>query len=144
MRKQSITSIIGLMCLIVVVVTTVDAQNFQRFEVDIPFEFMLRGRTLPPGKYVVERADPTRRNALVLRNKDEGSFLTILVLRVEKENPSEQANLVFLRREGKFYLFQVWPSGDSNGNQVPLIGENIRLDRHCKNSSLLRLSATRP
>jgi hypothetical protein len=141
---QSIRSIIGLMCLVLVLATTVEAQTFQRFEVDIPFEFMLRGRTLPPGKYVVERADPTRRNALALRNKDEGSFLTILVQRVEKENPSEEASLVFLRQEGKFYLFQVWPSGDSNGNQVPLINEIIRSDRNVKNSSLVRLSANGP
>lgn len=141
---QSIKSIIGLMCLVLVVATTVEAQTFQRFEVDIPFEFILRGRTLPPGKYEVERADPTRRNALALRNKDEGSFLTILVQRVEKENPSEEASLVFLRQEGKFYLFQVWPSGDINGNQVPLIHEIIRRDRNVKNSSLVRLSANEP
>lgn len=141
---QSIKSIIGLMCLVLVVATTVEAQTFQRFEVDIPFEFVLRGRTLPPGKYEVERADPTRRNALALRNKDEGSFLTILVQRVEKENPSEEASLVFLRQEGKFYLSQVWPSGDINGNQVPLIHEIIRRDRNVKNSSLVRLSANEP
>jgi hypothetical protein len=144
MRRQFITSIISLTCLVVVVATQVNAQTFQRFEVNIPFEFMLRGRTLPPGKYVVERADPTRRNAVALRNKDEGSFSTILVQRVEKENPSEEASLVFLRRERKFYLFQVWPSGDSNGNQVPSIAEIVRRDRHVKDSSLVRLSAKRP
>jgi len=144
MRKLSIPSIIGLMCLVVVVATKVNAQTFRRFEVNIPFEFMLRGRTLPPGKYVVERADPTRRNALALKNKDEGSVLTILVQRVEKENPSEEASLVFLRREGKFYLFQVWSSGDNNGNQVPLIAEIVRRDRDLKNSSLVRLSANKP
>jgi hypothetical protein len=143
MRKQSITSIMILVCLLAVVATTVKAQSFQRFEVHIPFQFVLSGRTLPAGKYVVERVDPAKQNVLMLKNTDEGTRLLTLVQRVEKENPSEASSLVFLRREGRYYLFQIWPNGDSNGNQVPLTDE-VRRDRKSNNSSLVQLRASGP
>jgi hypothetical protein len=143
MRKQFITSIIILMCFMAVVAMRVTAQSVQRFEVNIPFQFVLGGRTLPSGRYVVERFDPAKQNVLMLKNTDEGIRLLTLVQRVEKENPSQASSLVFLRREGKYYLFQIWPNGDSNGNQVPLTDE-VRRDRKSNNSSLVQLRASGP
>jgi len=140
MRKQFIVSILSVMCLTVFVVTRINAQSFQRFEVDIPFQFVLSGRTLPAGKYVVERVDPAKQNVLMLKNTDEGTLLLTLVQRVEKENPSEASSLVFLRREGKNYLVQIWTRGDSNGNQVPLTDE-VKRDRKSNNASLVQLRA---
>jgi hypothetical protein len=143
MRKQFITSIIILMCFMAVVATKVTAQSVQRLEVNIPFQFVLSGRTLRSGKYAVEPVDPAKQNVLMLKNTDEGTRLLTLVQRVEKENPSEASSLVFLRREGKYYLFQIWRNGDSNGNEVPLTDE-VRRDRKSNNSSLVQLRASGP
>jgi hypothetical protein len=140
MRKQFITSTFILICLTTVLATTVNAQSKQRLEVTVPFQFVLNSRTLPAGKYVVERIDPAKPNMLVLKNTDEGTVFLILAQRVEKENPSETSNLVFLRRDNKLYLFQIWPSGVASGNQVGLIGHDERRDQHIKNSSLVRLT----
>lgn len=116
MLKQLVTPIILFICLTPGVG---NAQSRDRIEVHIPFSFVLRERTLPAGKYVVERTDPARPNILTLKNVDTSSVRVVLAHRIEKNNPSTASSLVFIRREGKLYLFQVWNMGSINGAEVP-------------------------
>lgn len=119
MKKQSITSIILMLCLNLFAATTINAQNTRRFVIDVPFQFAVAGQTLPAGKYAVERIDPTKPNLVMLKNTDNGMVRLVTTQRVEKDEPSTTSSLLFVRRGGKFYLSQVWPIGDKNGNQVP-------------------------
>ena len=140
MRKQSITSTVIFVCLSTLVATTVNAQGSRRFEVNIPFQFFSNGRTLPAGKYVVERIDSTKQNVVMLKNKDEGTVLLILTQRVEQEQVSESSSLVFLRRNAKNYLFEIWAIGDSSGSRIPFTNDK-RQDRRNQNSALVRVRA---
>jgi len=81
----------------------------------------LRERTLPAGKYVVERIEPGRPNILTLKNVDKSVVRVVLAQRVEKNNPSTASSLIFIKREGKLYLFQVWNVGSMNGAEVPSV-----------------------
>jgi len=54
-----------LVCLTVVAATTINAQSTRRFVIQIPFQFVIAGHTLPAGKYAVERFDPTKPNVEV-------------------------------------------------------------------------------
>lgn len=117
MPKQFV--IVVFIALTLSVATTVSAQSFQRLELRIPFSFVLKGQTLPAGKYIVERTDPGRPNILTLKNVDGGIVRFVLTQRVEKENPSEASSLIFIQRDEKCYLFQVWTAGSMNGSQIP-------------------------
>lgn len=119
MVKQVASATILVVCFLAVTSRIANAQSRDRIQVAIPFAFVLRERMLPAGEYTVERADPARPNVLTLTNREKGVVRSILVQRVEQNNPSTAASLVFIQREGKLYLFQVWNAGAMNGAQVP-------------------------
>lgn len=121
MLKRSVTATILFICLTTVAPGIANGQGRERIEVHIPFQFVLKERLLPAGKYVVERTDPGRTNVLTLKNVDQSVVRVVLAQRVEKNSPSTASSLVFIKREGKLYLFQVWNVGSMNGVQVPSI-----------------------
>jgi hypothetical protein len=139
MLKQFVTATILFVCLTTVAPGIANAQGRDRIEVQIPFSFVLRERTLPAGKYVVERTDPGRPNILTLTNVDQGIVRLVLAQRVEKNNPRTASSVVFIKREGKLYLFQIWNVGSMNGAQVPAALDKRTNDRQQQNPTLVTL-----
>jgi len=139
MLKRSVIATILFICLTTVAPGIANAQGRDRIEVQIPFSFVLRERTLPAGKYVVERTDPGRPNILTLANVDQGVVCVVLAQRVEKNNPSAASSLVFIKRQGKLYLFQVWSMGSMNGAQVPSVLDKQTNDRRRQSPTLVTL-----
>jgi hypothetical protein len=135
MLKQFILFI----CLTIVAPGIAYAQGRDRIEVQIPFSFVLRERTLPAGKYVVERTDPGRPNILTLTKVDNSVVRVVLAQRIEKNIPSTVSSLIFIMREDKLYLFQIWKVGSMNGAQVPSALENRTNDRRRQSSTLVTL-----
>ena len=140
MLKQSVRAVVFFFSLITSVVS-VNAQSSHRFKVDLPFQFVLNGQTLTAGKYVIERTDPAKPNIVTLKRADGGIVRVIITQRVERENPSTESSLIFIRREGKHYLFQVWNVGAMNGSQVPSAYGRERSDRQRKDLTLVTLKA---
>lgn len=139
MLKQFVTTTILFICLTTVAPGIANAQGRDRIEVHIPFSFILRERTLPAGKYVVERTAPDRPNILTFTNLNKRVVRVVLAQRVEKNNPSTASSLVFIKREGKLYLFQVWNVGSMNGTQVPSALDKQTNDRRRQNPTLVTL-----
>lgn len=139
MLKRSVTATILFICLTTVVPGFANAQGRDRVEVHIPFPFVLRERTLPAGKYLVERTDPGRPNILTLTNVDTSVVRVVLAQRVEKNNPSTASSLMFIQREGKLYLFQVWSVGSMNGAQVLSALDKRSKDRRRQSPTLVTL-----
>ena len=120
MQNRSLITVLLTVFLFGLVAPSVDGQSTHRFEVDVPFQFVLAGRVLPPGKYSIERVDTAKPNILKLKNLDNGIIYSILCQRVENDTPSATAFLLFTEREGKFFLSQIWEAASLNGNQVPM------------------------
>ena len=140
MLKQSVRAVVLFFSLITSVVS-VNAQSTHRFKVDVPFQFILNGQTLPAGNYVIERTDAAKPNIITLTKADGGIVRLVLTQRVEKDHPSTTSSLIFIRREGKHYLFQVWNVGAMNGSQVPSAYGRERSARQRKDHTLVRLKA---
>jgi hypothetical protein len=141
MLKQSVRAVVLFFSLITSVVS-VNAQSRHRFTVHVPFQFVLNGQTLTAGEYVIERTDPAKPNIVTLKKADDGILRVIITQRVERDNPSTASSLIFIRREGKHYLFQVWNVGAMNGSEIPSY-ERERSDRQRKNLTLVTLRAKR-
>jgi len=133
-----------MVCLSVISAGAAKAQSAHSFEVEIPFPFILRDRTFPAGKYLVQRIDPAKPNVLMLKNADARIVRLMLTHRVESESPSAVSTLIFLRRQEKLYLFQIWTGGEKDGNQIPLLNEEERHDRSGAAASIVRLRAKAP
>jgi hypothetical protein len=141
MLKQSVRAVVLFFSLITSV-ANVNAQSTQRFKVHVPFQFVLNGQTLTAGEYVIERTDPAKPNIVTLKKADDGILRVIITQRVERDNPSTASSLIFIRREGKHYLFQVWNVGAMNGSEIPSY-ERERSDRQRKDLTLVTLRAKR-
>ena len=141
MVKQSVRAVVLFFSLITSV-ANVNAQSTQRFKLDVPFQFVLNGQTLTAGEYVIERTDPAKPNIVTLKSADSGILRVIITQRVERDNPSAASSLIFIRREGKHYLFQVWNVGAMNGSEIPSY-ERERSDRQRKDLTLVTLRAKR-
>lgn len=140
MLKHSVRTFILFFSLIAAV-ASVNAQSAQRFEVDVPFQFVLNGQTLTAGTYTIERTDAAKPNIITLKKVDGRMVRLVLTQRVEKDSPSTASSLIFIRREGKHYLFQVWNVGAMNGSEIPSAHEKERGDRLRKNLTLVTLKA---
>lgn len=143
MLKRLITSSFFTIC-VVMGMSTVEAQDTHKLEVEIPFPFVLQDRDLPAGKYRLERIDPARPNLLVIRSADAHLVRVILTQRVAREAVSTTTYLLFRRREGKLYLFQVWTSGALNGIQIPSLDDNDTKAQRDDRTSVVRLNAKAP
>ena len=119
----------------------VNAQGAHRFEVNIPFPFLLRDRVFPAGEYRIERIDQTKPDLLMLKNTNDHLTRLVLTQRVEHESPSTATYLLFKRKEGKLYLFQIWITGAINGLQIPSLDEKEKRNRGTEGTSLVRLNA---
>ena len=144
MRRRIANRLIILLCLALILTGAAKAQSAHSFEVEIPFPFILGNRTLPAGKYLVQRIDPAKPNVLMFKNAGARIVRLMLTHRVEGEIPSAVSTLIFMRRQEKLYLFQIWSGGDKNGNQIPLLNEEERRDRYDARSSIVRLRAALP
>ena len=142
MLKQSVKAVVIFFSLIMSV-ATVNAQSAQRFKVDVLFQFILNSQTFPAGTYTIERTDSSKPNILTLK-RDDGSIVRVIITqRVERDSPSTESSLVFIRREGKHYLFQVWNVGALNGREIPPLFERDRSDRQRKDLTLVTLKSKR-
>jgi hypothetical protein len=120
MLKQFVITVLLLLSLFALVANSVEAQSAYRFKVDVPFQFVLNGQTLPAGTYVIERTDPAKPNILTLKKVDGGLVCLVITQRVENDRSSTASSLIFIQRKGKHYLFQVWTVAAMNGNQIPV------------------------
>jgi hypothetical protein len=68
----------------------------------------------------------------------------ILMQRVEKNVPSTASSLMFIKRQGKLYLFQVWNVGSMNGAQVPSAVDKQTSDRRRQSFTLVTLKVEDP
>jgi hypothetical protein len=80
-------------------------------EAKVPFDFVVRGRTLPAGDYLLER-DDNQPSLLFIRGKD-GARTNMIVLTEpagDRDPAGETPVVRFTRRGSEYWLADVWRS----------------------------------
>ena len=95
---------------------------------NIPFDFIVRDKTLPAGEYTLTRA---AQGITLIRSRDCRASMVFQTNTVESNKTRDE--LVFHRRGDKYFLSQVWTAGNS-------IGSELRKCRTEKNLQLERIS----
>jgi hypothetical protein len=97
---------------------TARANTSDRLEVNVPFPFLVNGKSFPAGKYLVERGDVS---PSVLLIRGEGQNHTAAFVSTTADGGHDPAGwhaaLTFKRGEGEYRLATVWES-DGEGWDV--------------------------
>ena len=81
------------------------AQTVVTASANVPFDFWAQGRKFPAGDYVIDSGFPGS-----ISISDKASKQTMAIAAVPYGDPvnKESAKLLFVRRDGKYYLTELW------------------------------------
>jgi hypothetical protein len=97
------------------------AVDFQNMTVKVPFPFVVRDKTLPAGRYLLQR-DDSNTSLLLIRNENGrqvGSFVLTNVA-AGHDPEGDKACLAFTRQGDTYRLSNVWESRDDG---ISVIGK---------------------
>ena len=119
MKRQVMMALTMLSLIVALAVTSAKAQSRSHFmRINIPFEFIIRGETLPPGAYTVKRASSDKPETLLLSSADGGSRMFIVTRTVRARTDQNESKLVFHQYGDRYFLSQVWEAGEDEGRQL--------------------------
>ena len=104
MKKQAYTTLM-IAVLIATAFNSAQAQSDWLIKANVPFNFVIRDRTLPAGEYVFELVHIGGSEAIKIRSAD-GNITAFAPARSERAKASN-AKLTFNRYESQFFLSQV-------------------------------------
>lgn len=86
--------------------------------VNVPFDFIVNGKTLPAGEYRVDGLS-TSTSTIAIRNTEKTAKLMALTNGCESIEAADASKLVFHRYGSQYFLAQVWSAGSSEGRELP-------------------------
>lgn len=121
MRKQifkAATMFIGIMALAFVSAVAASAQNQRSLVVNVPFDFSVKGKTLPAGEYIVSRGSDAESSAMIIERKDGKASAVVLTMLVDSREMQKESRLVFNRYGDRYFLSQVWTASSPEGRKL--------------------------
>ncbi|HYJ46648.1 MAG TPA: hypothetical protein VEV81_08540 [Pyrinomonadaceae bacterium] len=115
-RALSVFSTLVLFALLVAPSVSAAANATVVFQV--PFDFIVAGKTLPAGRYVVVRSTLYSNEILSLRGLDQDEGVYALTSTVQSNGAVSDSKLVFTRYEGQYFLAEFWTSGEESGRRL--------------------------
>ena len=93
----------------------------------IPFDFVIKGKTLPAGSYEIRRItdEPQGLDIYSRSNHDNVMFETDAV----QTRTFHRAELVFHRYGNTYFLYEIWTPGENVGRELPTSRAERRLER---------------
>ena len=107
-------------------VTKVPAQNARVFEIQVPFDFVVLGRTYTADTYRIGRLSQANPDTLVLNNSAGKTLLVMNTQRLNSGAPAEFSTLNFGRYGETNVLEGIKASGDGYESRLPSIKSDRR------------------
>jgi hypothetical protein len=101
--KQQFASVLTIIMSIFGLVAGAKAETHAEVNVNIPYEFVVAGRTLPAGTYTVSRLSDDRLAGLSIVSVEHRSDVLVLANQFENR-PTDDAKIRFERVGGMYYL----------------------------------------
>jgi hypothetical protein len=89
----------------------------QELIVNIPFDFVAGNMQMPAGEYSVKTSGPTNSLVLIARHESVASAFLNTNAAVASE-PQTDSKLIFNRYGKRYFLSQVWTTGNACGRQL--------------------------
>ena len=114
--KKQILAIVATLSIVTALTITGLAGLNGAVKANIPFDFMVNGKTLPAGSYTV--APGTTRSTLVIRSHENRVAISALTMEAP-EKKAGKARLIFRRYGNQHFLAQVYDGNGGNGQELP-------------------------
>lgn len=151
MKTQFISTLLILVLLTAGGAIRANAQALEQgtIEADVPFAFIVGGKTFSAGKYTLRRADDTNPGVLEISNdKGRGTIFFEAQTAQAKDYP-RQTNLIFDKIGDQYFLSEIWASDTTLGYRLPktnlersLEGADIKTELRSILAKLLRKTKT--
>jgi hypothetical protein len=115
MKKSYLTAVLTLTCLLGLGISA-RAQDTKGVRVNVPFEFVAGGATLPAGTYTIGRLSVDASSGIAIRGYGNGAL--VLPIAVD-ETPSGRPKLSFEQIGGKHFLSEAETPGGVYSFVVP-------------------------
>lgn len=104
-------------CAAVLLTATISMTQTRQGDVvaDIPFVFVVAGRAMPAGHYIVSSVNDTL--VRIENSTRQGGFVS--TTRIQRSASDNRCRLVFHRYGDTYFLSQVWVTGNDRGREVP-------------------------
>jgi len=132
MRKKVFIALLTCSLLAVVVSATAYAQEpGQPVRATIPFDFSLRGKTLPAGKYEIRRISDEPDGLMIVGiNRDNRSERVMFETEaVQARKIPRRGELVFNRYGDSYFLSEIFVSGEQEGRELHASRQERNLER---------------
>lgn len=99
-------------------VSSVNAKASSSVVFQIPFDFVVAGKTLPAGEYIVVRSTLASDEILSIRSLDKSGGAYVLTSTLRANEILNDSKLVFNRYGDQYFLSEFWVSGQDSGRKV--------------------------
>ncbi len=106
------------------------AQNGVHMTTNVPFPFIVQGKTLPAGQYEFYQNSANNESDWMIRNEKSGAAKAVFETENEHaEQPKADTSLYFVQVGDTYYLSDLWTAGGIYGWHVP-----VKLERSDMNA----------
>ena len=135
--KKQLFVLLGLGLLLVSASASAQTVNMK---VNVPFNFIVSGGTLPNGEYTIQGLGNSG-NAISIRSSDKIAKSLVLANRCESRKTSEQSKLVFHKYGDRYFLAEIWVAGKSSGHEVPKSPREVEVAKDFTMQEVLLMAA---
>lgn len=118
MKTQALKNFMMFSLLLVLTAISVNAQSERSAVLNIPFNFVVGGKTLPAGEYTVA---PNRRDfdkIWLVQSRDGHTSALFTTMPVRTSETQEKTKFVFHKYGEQYFLSQVWTLGGNSGREL--------------------------
>jgi hypothetical protein len=132
MTRQLIKAMTMLMMVVALALVSAVAsaygQSNSTVVADIPFEFVIGDKEMAAGHYNLSKATAGG-EAVRVREEATGQSAIRLTMGLTTSRPAEKGKLIFLRYGNRYFLAEIWRSGESNVRQLLKSKEQKAIER---------------
>jgi hypothetical protein len=114
--KKQLLAIVATLSIVITLTVTGLASLSTKVTANIPFDFMVSGKTLPAGTYTVVQG--STKNTLVIRSRENSVAIGAITMEATDKSKAK-ARLVFRRYGNQRFLAQVFDGYSGEGQELP-------------------------
>ena len=103
----------------------------------IPFDFVVAGKTLPAGEYIVVRSTLASDEILSIRSLDKSGGAYVLTSTLRANEILNDSKLVFNRYGDQYFLSEFWTSGEASGRKLIESAQERALGREVAKNGMM-------